>query len=271
LPEYCETAIKQSRSLAAPQEGLSPVRRYFFHLKSPDGLEIDEIGLDLAGEDAAYKAALGVMAEIAGELMHEGRSPLECSFWITDDRGERVLEAPFPALLNGVRQLAAEPRTWRVATAPRFRSRAAIQELADQIFRRQFEAAPNAHLLLTPDLAIVAANERYRTMVGSQLEQLVGRDLFDAFPDNAEESGATDQRSITDSFQTALATGLPQVLSLVRYDVVGPDGIWRERYWRTEARPVQDENGSIIALDIEAAELTRHMSDLANWRRGRGR
>jgi PAS domain-containing protein len=243
------------------------VRRYFFHLKSPDGLEVDEIGLDLADEGAAYKAALGVMAELAGELMQDGHSPLECSFWITDDNGDKVIEAPFPDLLNGAHKLVPAIRRANGARPPNFRSGRANRDLADTIFRQQFETSPMAHLILTPDLTIVAANASYRTMMGSPLDQMVGRFLFDAFPDNAEAPSTTDRRSVTDSFHRALIRGRPETLALIRYDIAGADGVLRERYWRTEASPIRDEDGSTIGLDIKAAELTGHMRDLAKWRR----
>jgi PAS domain S-box-containing protein len=242
--------------------------RYFFHLKSPDGLEIDEIGLNLPNQKVAHTTALGVMAEMAGELMQEGRSPLECSYWITDDRGALLSEVPFPALLDSINKLVpAAPRA-RVTTPPNFNTGRASRDIADRIFRQQFEASLTAHLVLTPDLTIVAANDRYRTMTGAQLDQLVGRDLFDAFPENDDAPSTTERRNVADSFLSALTRGRRETLAVLRYDVMGSDGVWRERYWRTEAQPIYDDYGSTIGLDISATDLTRHMGDLAKWRQG---
>jgi PAS domain-containing protein len=246
------------------------VRRYFFHLKSADGLELDEIGLDLADEKAAYRAAVGVMAELVGELIRQGRSPLNCSFWITNDRDDELIEAPFRALLERANELAPPARAARPAKTPNFRSARAGNALADGVFRQRFEASAAAHLLLTPDLTIAAANERYRlVMERSDPDELVGRDLFEAFPEHADAPSVPDRRSVTEWFQTTLTLGVPQVLSVVRYDIRGPDGRWRERYWSTQARPILDEDGSTIALDVETVELTREMNDLAVWRRRR--
>jgi hypothetical protein len=96
---------------------------------------------------------------------------------------------------------------------------------------------------------------------------MIGRNLFDAFPDNPDAPTTTDRSGVTRSFENALERGRQETLSLIRYDIQGPNGVWREGYWRTVARPIHDDDGLTIALDIEAADLTRHMGELAVWRR----
>ena len=49
-------------------------------------------------------------------------------------------------------------------------------------FQAVFESSPNPYMLLDRDLRFVAANAAYLRATGTELDALVGRNLFDAFP-----------------------------------------------------------------------------------------
>ena len=53
-------------------------------------------------------------------------------------------------------------------------------------FRLLFERAPGRYLVLTPDLKIVAASEAYLRATRTQRAAIIGRDLFDVFPDDPD-------------------------------------------------------------------------------------
>ena len=53
-------------------------------------------------------------------------------------------------------------------------------------FQAVFQALPGAVALLTPELVYADVNEAYLRMSGRTREQLIGRYLFDVFPDNPE-------------------------------------------------------------------------------------
>jgi len=53
-------------------------------------------------------------------------------------------------------------------------------------FRLLFEGAPGLYLALTPDLKIVAVSEAYLRATRTQRAAIIGRDLFDVFPDDPD-------------------------------------------------------------------------------------
>lgn len=56
-----------------------------------------------------------------------------------------------------------------------------------------FESAPDAYLLLLPDaprFTIVAANESRLRATLTRREDIIGRGLFEVFPDNPDDPGA---------------------------------------------------------------------------------
>jgi len=55
-------------------------------------------------------------------------------------------------------------------------------------FRLLFEGAPGRYLVLTPDLKIVAVSEAYLRATRTQRAAIIGRALFEAFPDDPDVS-----------------------------------------------------------------------------------
>ena len=51
-------------------------------------------------------------------------------------------------------------------------------------FRALFEAAPGLYLVLDPDLRIVAASDAYLQATMTRRGEIMGRGIFDVFPDN---------------------------------------------------------------------------------------
>jgi PAS domain S-box-containing protein len=54
-----------------------------------------------------------------------------------------------------------------------------------------FGASPTPYLVIDPDLAIVAVNEAYLRATMTTEDQLLGRSIFDAFPNNPDDPHAT--------------------------------------------------------------------------------
>jgi light-regulated signal transduction histidine kinase (bacteriophytochrome) len=61
-------------------------------------------------------------------------------------------------------------------------------------FRLLFEAAPGRYLVLTPDLRIVAVSEAYLRATMTQRAEILGRGLFDVFPDSPDNLRASLER-----------------------------------------------------------------------------
>ena len=72
-------------------------------------------------------------------------------------------------------------------------------------FRALFEAAPGLYLALTPDMFIVAVSDAYLRATMTAREQVLGRRLFDVFPDNPDDPAATGVRNLRASLDRVLA------------------------------------------------------------------
>jgi len=67
---------------------------------------------------------------------------------------------------------------------------APTQSFATPDFRVLFESAPGLYLVLTPDLRIVAASDAYLAATLTKRDDIIGRSLFEVFPDNPDDPKA---------------------------------------------------------------------------------
>ncbi|MFD3437121.1 PP2C family protein-serine/threonine phosphatase [Streptomyces sp. NPDC058685] len=125
-------------------------------------------------------------------------------------------------------------------------------------FQAVFQALPGAVALLTPHLVYADVNEAYLLMSGRTREQLVGRYVFDVFPDNPSDPGATGVRNLHASLRRVAATGERDTMAVQRYDVADPEqaGVWQERYWSPVNVPVLAPDGTVTLLVHRVEEVT---------------
>lgn len=77
------------------------MRLYFFHLRTPRGLEQDEVGIPFATTEQAYLDVCETLPMIARDLVEEGHSLAQCAFVIANAAGETLFEVPFDELERG--------------------------------------------------------------------------------------------------------------------------------------------------------------------------
>jgi PAS domain S-box-containing protein len=107
-------------------------------------------------------------------------------------------------------------------------------------YEEVFQHLPVPVLLLTPEFDIADMNLAYLQVTGRRREDLLGRHVFDAFPDNPSDPGATGVRDLDESLRRVLATGEPHALAFQKYDVEvpGSPGVFARRFWCPVNAPV---------------------------------
>jgi hypothetical protein len=80
--------------------------QFFFHLRTPCGLERDAFGLERPSLEAAYLEACRTIPDLCVDLMNEGTAPLACAFLICDADGAELIEVPFSEQLHDGRRPA---------------------------------------------------------------------------------------------------------------------------------------------------------------------
>jgi PAS domain S-box-containing protein len=130
------------------------------------------------------------------------------------------------------------------------RSRAVLQSL--------FESLPALFLILTPGLEIVSVSDAYLEATMTRREDLLGRGIFEVFPDNPDDPGATGVSNLRMSLDRVRQTGQPHTMAIQKYDIRRPDGVFEERYWS----PV---NSPVLGRDREIEHLIHRVEDVTDF------
>ncbi len=136
---------------------------------------------------------------------------------------------------------------------------ASTRLLANPDFRSLFEAAPGLYLVLTPDLIIVAVSDAYLHATMTSRETILGRHLFEVFPDNPDDPSANGIRNLRDSLNRVLRNRAPDAMPIQKYDIQRPEakgGGFEERHWSPINSPVFDNQGQLSYIIHRVEDVT---------------
>ena len=126
-------------------------------------------------------------------------------------------------------------------------------------YRILFESAPDIYLVLSPDLRIIAANEARLRATNTIRDEIIGRPLFEVFPDNPDDPEATGVNNLRASLLRVLQTKAPDAMAVQKYDIPRPaseGGGFEERYWSPLNTPVLHENGDLAFIIHRVEDVT---------------
>ncbi|MCQ8105105.1 PAS domain S-box protein [Methylomonas sp. SURF-2] len=124
-------------------------------------------------------------------------------------------------------------------------------------FRLLFESSPDLYLVLNANLEIVAVSDAYTRATLTRREDILGKTMFQIFPDNPADPTAEGQRNLRASLQRVLLSGKPDTMPVQKYDIPRPDSEgFEERYWSPINIPILDKDGGIAYVLHRAEDLT---------------
>lgn len=187
---------------------------------------------------------IGLLTDAFNQMLHkleEKNAELQVTFEQLRTAHQEILE------LNRDLEGRVEQRTAELR-----RSRAVSESL--------FESLPGLYLVLTPDLKIVAASDAYLKATMTTRASLVGRGLFEAFPDNPQDPAATGTANLRASLDRVRQTAAADTMAIQQYDIRRPDGVFEERYWS----PV---NSPVLGVDRQIEYIIHRVEDVTEFMR----
>ena len=119
-----------------------------------------------------------------------------------------------------------------------------------------FQLSPGMCLILDPGFTILAQNAEHAVATLSNGKNVIGKNLFAAFPDNPNQCGADGISNVRPSLLKVLKTGQPDAMPVVRYDVKAVRGSYEERYWQITNTPILGEDGYVRWIINRAEDVT---------------
>ncbi|MFA9480138.1 CHASE3 domain-containing protein [Phycisphaerales bacterium AB-hyl4] len=133
-------------------------------------------------------------------------------------------------------------------------------ESAWQQFRSLFEAAPGAYLVVEPTTyRIVAVSDAYLRATMTRRSALLGRTLFEVFPDDPDDPSATGERNLRASLERVKSTKHPDAMAVQHYPIPRPTsagGGFEQRWWSPLNSPVVDGEGKLVYIIHRVEDVT---------------
>ena len=135
-------------------------------------------------------------------------------------------------------------------------------------YRALLRGLPGFYLILAPDYTILDASDAYLAATMTRRDAIVGRGIFEVFPDNPQNERAGGAANLRDSLQSVLKERRPHVMAIQRYDLIvdsmavdrqkgDSDGhAFEVRYWSPINSPVLDDNGQVRWIVHRVEDVT---------------
>jgi PAS domain S-box-containing protein len=126
-------------------------------------------------------------------------------------------------------------------------------------FRVLFESAPGLYLVLAPDFTIVAVSDAYLRATRTKREVILGRGIFDVFPDNPEDPIATGVGNLRASLERVVRNRAPDAMPVQKYDIRCPDsegGGFEERFWSPVNSPIFNRENEVAYIIHRVEDVT---------------
>jgi signal transduction histidine kinase len=126
-------------------------------------------------------------------------------------------------------------------------------------FRLLFESAPGLYLVLSPDLTIAAVSDAYLRATMTERKQILGRALFEVFPDNPDDPAATGVANLRASLGRVLTEHRADAMAVQKYAIRKPEsegGGFEERHWSPVNSPVLGQEGELRYIIHRVEDVT---------------
>lgn len=120
-------------------------------------------------------------------------------------------------------------------------------------------AAPDLYLILNTQFQIIEASDAYIKATMVCRKEILGRGIFDVFPDNPKDIGATGVKNLRTSLESVLKNKVADSMAVQKYDVRRSEmdqDSFEERYWSPVNTPVLDEHNEVQYIIHRVEDVT---------------
>ncbi|WP_052117671.1 ATP-binding protein [Legionella norrlandica] len=128
-------------------------------------------------------------------------------------------------------------------------------------FKSIFDSLPNLYLLLDTDFNIIGVSDTYLQATMVSRKQIIGKNIFDVFPDNPNDPAATGVKNLHASLKRVLKNKSADTMAIQKYDIRRPleqGGGFEERYWS----PI---NTPVLGSDKEVKYIVHRVEDVTEF------
>lgn len=134
-------------------------------------------------------------------------------------------------------------------------------------FKTLFESAPGLYLVLDLEMRIVALTDAYAHATRIRREKILGRSVYEVFPDNSDEPDKAIGATMAASFARVLRYRTVDLMPVQRYDLpwsAAAGGAVEQSHWSPTNYPILAADGSVSGYIHSLVDVTElHRSETA--------
>ncbi|SDG94964.1 PAS domain-containing sensor histidine kinase [Propionivibrio dicarboxylicus] len=126
-------------------------------------------------------------------------------------------------------------------------------------YRAIVDGLPGLFVIMDAELRIIGVSNAYTRSTMTRRDEILGKTMFEVFPDNPDDPAADGVRNLHASLQRVLKSGVPDTMSVQKYDIRKPPedgGGFEERYWTPINSPILDKDGRVRYVIHKAEDVT---------------
>lgn len=129
--------------------------------------------------------------------------------------------------------------------------------------KQLFQSLTAAYIVFSvndPDFTIIEENEAHASVAMVKRKNVIGKPLFEAFPDNSEKYLKTGVSDLLESIRSVIKTHKSDVMPLLNYDLKDESGEMTTKYWTVSHHPLFDEAGKVYAVYQATDDITEKVT-----------
>jgi diguanylate cyclase (GGDEF)-like protein/PAS domain S-box-containing protein len=117
---------------------------------------------------------------------------------------------------------------------------------------------PDLYLLLNDELKIVAVSDAYAKATNIIKDKVIGRHIFDVFPENPEDLTSNGVSNLRHSLERVLQYKQPDTMAVQKYDILvsQESDKFEIRYWSPINSPILDKNNNVKYIIHRVQDVT---------------
>lgn len=127
-------------------------------------------------------------------------------------------------------------------------------------FESIFRNLPGLYLILNEEFNIVEVNDAYANATLTKRDEIIGRNIFEVFPDNPNDETANGVRNLRASLNFVRENLKPHTMAFQKYDIRREDGTFEIRYWSPKNLPVLATDGSLHYIIHRVEDVTDYIA-----------
>jgi PAS domain S-box-containing protein len=134
-----------------------------------------------------------------------------------------------------------------------------VDKTSPSDFALIFKAMPGLYLLLSPDYVILDATDRYAKTANFRLDDVIGENILDLFPDNPDQYNVIAKYNLEVSLAHVLKHKETHSMPVIRFDIPLSEeqgGSLEKRFWSTTNSPILNSDGEVAYILHETRDIT---------------